>query len=234
MNLTDLQAKARMRNDLHSTKTIALTMAAFFLCYLPVLFYALVARLDGSKANFWFSYVSWLVHCFATIVNPVIYYTRANRFRFALKQFLKDLFGTEDLIQLAFLNNPKRRMQFNLTNTTSHSYHSYRRNATVFMASGANESCEEAKEERVIISPVPSSKAASQIVVGERGDASSNFHRTQTFQDSSCKKVNIGITTEEPSYKLKRRVDCQSLTESNEKQRGILAKRRNGISPGDS
>ena len=85
MNLTDLHAKARIRNDLNSTKSIGMTMVAFFLCYLPVLFYALMARLDGSKAKFWFSCASWLVHCFSTIVNPVIYYTRTNRFRFALK-----------------------------------------------------------------------------------------------------------------------------------------------------
>ena len=89
MHLTDLQAKARMRNDFNSTKTIAMTMAAFFLCYLPVFLYALVAQLDGSKANIWFSYASWLVHCFSTIVNPCIYYTRANKFRHCLETIFK-------------------------------------------------------------------------------------------------------------------------------------------------
>ena len=173
MNLTDLQAKARMRNDLHSTKTIAMTVVAFFLCYLPVLFYALVARLDGSRANFWFSYASWLVHCFSTIVNPVIYYTRANRFRFALKQFLKDPFGTGDLVQNAFLKNPKLGMQLNLTNTMIRSYQNDRRNETPFVAGGANRSGDKAWEERVIISSVSNSETVSQIVVGERGNASS-------------------------------------------------------------
>ena len=175
MNLTDLQAKARMRNDLNSTKTIALTIAAFFLCYLPVLIYALVARLDGSKANFWFFYTSWLVHCFSTIVNPLIYYTRAYRFRYALKQFLKDPFGKGDLVQTAFLKNPKRRLQLNHTITTIRSYHNDRRNEAAFMASGANRSGEKAGEERVI-SPVSNLKTASQIVVREGEDSSSNFH----------------------------------------------------------
>ena len=226
MHLTDLQAKARMRNDLNSTKTIAMTMAAFFLCYLPVLFYALVAQLDGSKANFWFSYTSWLVHCFSTIVNPLIYYTRANRFRFALKQFLKNPFGKGDSVQNAFLKNPKRGVQLNLANTAIRSYHNCGRNKTAAcMASGANKSSEEAKEERVIIFALSNSKAASQ------GDASFNFQRTQMFQDSSCKDVNTGITTEELSYKL---ADYQSVTETNERQRGILAKRRNVITPGAS
>ena len=226
MHLTDLQAKARMRNDFNSTMTIAMTMAAFFLCYLPVLLYALVAQLDGSKANFWFSYASWLVHCFSTIVNPLIYYTRANKFRFALKQFLKDPCGTGDSVQNAFLKNPKRGVQLNLANIAIRSYHNYGRNKTAaFMASGANKSAEEEKEEKVIIFPLSSSKAASQ------GDASSNFERTQMFQDSSCKDVNTGITTEELSYKLE---DCQSVTETNERQRGILAKRRNVITPGAS
>ena len=128
-----------MHNDLNSTKTIAMTMAAFFLCYLPVLLYAFVAQLDGSKANFWFSYASWLIHCFSTIVNPLIYYTRANKFRFALKQFLKDPCGTGDSVQNAFLKNPKRGVQLNLANIAIRSYHNYGRNKTAaFMASGAN------------------------------------------------------------------------------------------------
>ena len=93
------------------------------------------------------------------------------------------------------------------------------------MASGANKSAEEEKEEKVIIFPLSSSKAASQ------GDASFNFERTQMFQDSSCKDVNTGITTEELSYKLE---DYQSVTETNERQRGILAKRRDVITPGAS
>ena len=228
MHLTDLQAKARMCNDLNSTKTIAMTMAAFFLCYLPVLFYALVAQLDGSKANFWFSYASWLVHCFSTIVNPLIYYTRANRFRFALKQFLKNPFGKGDSVQNAILKNPKRGMQLHLANIAIRSYHNYGKNkSAAFMASGANKSAEEAKEERVIIFPLSSSNAASQ------GDASLkfNFQRTQMFQDSSCKDLNNGITTEELSYKL---AVCQSVTETNERQRRILAKRGNVITPGAS
>jgi len=214
MNLTDLQAKARMRNDLNSTKTIALTIAAFFLCYLPVLFYALVAQLDGSKANFWFSYTSWLVHCFSTIVNPLIYYTRAYRFRFALKQFLKDPFGKGDLVQNTFLKNPKRGMQVNLANTTFRSYHD-RRNETAFVDSGANCSGGKAREERVIISSVSNLKAASQIEVGEREDTSSNFHRTQMFQDSCGEDdENTGIPCEERFYKLERVVECKSVTET--------------------
>ena len=230
MNLTDLQAKARMRNDLNSTKTIALTIAAFFLCYLPVLIYALVARLDGSKANFWFSYTSWLVHCFSTIVNPLIYYTRAYRFRYALKQFLKDPFGKGDLVQTAFLKNPKRRLQLNQTITTIRSYHNDRRNEAAFMASGANRSGEKAGEERVI-SPVSNLKTASQIVVREGEDSSSNFHRTQMFQDSSGEDENTGISCEEPFHKLERAVECKSMTETDEKHKGILAKRRNVIAP---
>ena len=231
MNLTDLQAKARIRNDLNSTKTIAMTIAAFFLCYLPVLIYALVARLDGSKANFWFSYTSWLVHCFSTIVNPLIYYTRAYRFRYALKQFLKDPFGKEDLVQTAFLKNPKRGMLLNPTITTMRNYHNDRRNELAFMASGANRSGEKAREERVIISPVSNLKTASQIVVGEGEHSSSNFHRTQMFQDSSGEDENTRISCEEPFYKLERVVEFKSMTETNEKRKGILAKRRNVITP---
>ena len=220
-----------MRNDINSTKTIALTIAAFFLCYLPVLIYALVARLDGSKANFWFSYTSWLVHCFSTIVNPLIYYTRAKRFRYALKQFLKDPFGKGDSVQNTILKNPKRGMQLNPTITTMRSYHNDRRNEAAFMASGANTRGEKAREERVIIPSVANLKTASQIVVGEGEHSSSNFHRTQMFQDSSGEHENTGISCEEPFYKLERVVECKSMTETNEKHKVILAKRRNLITP---
>ena len=231
MNLTDLQAKARIRNDLNSTKTIAMTIAAFFLCYLPVLIYALVARLDGSKANFWFSYTSWLVHCSSTIVNPLIYYTRAKRFRFALKQFLKNPFGKGDSVQNAILKNPKRGMQLNLANTTIHGYHNGRRNEPAFVISGANRSDEKAWEEITITSHVSSSKAASQIEVEEQGDPSTNSHRTQMFQDSGGEEENIRIRSEEPIYKSNKVVECKSVTENSEKQTGIHVKRRNGIKP---
>ena len=231
MNLTDRQAKARMRKDLNSTKTIAMTMAAFFLCYLPVLFYALVARLDGSKANFWFSYTSWLVHCFSTIVNPLIYYTRAKRFRFALKHFLKDPFGKGDSVQNAILKNPKRRNQLDLANPKIQGYHNGGTNETAFVVSGATRSDEKAREETIIVSAVSSSKAALQIEVAERGDVSTNFHRTQLFEDSSREDQNIGIHSEEPFNKIERIVECKSMTETNEKHKGILAKRRNGIKP---
>ena len=231
MNLTDLQAKARIRNDLNSTKTIAMTIAAFFLCYLPVLIYALVARLDGSKANFWLSYTSWLVHCSSTIVNPLIYYTRAKRFRFALKQFLKNPFGKGDSVQNAILKNPKRGMQLNLANTTIHGYHNGR-NEPAFVTSGANRSDEKAWEEITITSHVSSSKAASQIEVEEQGDPPTNSHRTQMFQDSGGEEENIGIRSEEPIYKSNKVVECKSVTETSEKQTGIYVKRRNGIKPG--
>ena len=147
-----------------------MTLGAFFLCYLAVLFYALLARLDRSKANFWFSYAL----CFSTIVNPVIYYTTTNRFRFALKQFLKDPFGTIDLEQNAFLKSPRRGMKFYLANTMIRSYRNNRRNETAFVGNGANRSGEKARGENAIIYSVSSAKAGSQIVVGERGDASSS------------------------------------------------------------
>ena len=99
------------------------------------------------------------------------------------------------------------------------------------MASGANSSGEKAREERVIISPVSNLKTASQIVVGEGEDSSSNFHRTQMFQDSSGEDENTGISCDEPFYKLERVVECNSVTETNEKHKRILAKKRNVITP---
>ena len=80
------------------------------------------------------------------------------------------------------------------------------------------------KQEITIISHVSSSKAG--------GDPSTNSHPTHMFQDSGGEEENIGIRSEEPIYKSKKVVECKSVTETSEKQKGIHAKRRNGIKPG--
>jgi len=71
LNLPDLQAQARLQNDIKATKTIAMTIAAYFFSYVPALIvYAVVGNKEESQADSWFS----------SAVNPIIYYLRTSRF----------------------------------------------------------------------------------------------------------------------------------------------------------
>ena len=93
MNLSGLLSQ----NDIKATKTVAMTITAFFFCYVPVIVYAVIGQHDGrSQADSWFSFLSWFTLLFSTVVNPIIYYLRSSRFRSAFKQFIKDPFGSND------------------------------------------------------------------------------------------------------------------------------------------
>ena len=102
MNLPALQAQARLKSDIKTTKTIAITVAVFFICYVPALVYAGVGRLDRSPTDIWFSFLSWLALYFSSTANPIIYYLRTNKFRSVFKQFMKDPIGSSP-----FKENPR-------------------------------------------------------------------------------------------------------------------------------
>ena len=94
MNMPTLQAHARLRSDIKTTKTIAITVAVFFICYVPVIVYAGVGQHDGSNTDSWFSFLSWLARYFSSAGNPIIYYLRTNKLRSVFKQFMKDPIGS--------------------------------------------------------------------------------------------------------------------------------------------
>ena len=104
MNLHFLQEKARLKDDIKAIKTIGITIAAFFLCYVPAIVYAVVGLQKENLADSWFAFIAWYSLHISSAHNPTIYYLRASRCRYAFKQFLKDPFGSSDLKQ-----NPKVR-----------------------------------------------------------------------------------------------------------------------------
>ena len=96
LNLPSLQEKARLKDDIKSIKTIGITIAAYFLCYVPAILYAVVGLQKENLADSWFGFIAWYSLYISSALNPIIYYLRASRCRSAFKQFLKDPFGSSD------------------------------------------------------------------------------------------------------------------------------------------
>lgn len=96
MNIDAIQAQVRLQNYIKATKTIAMTVAAYFISYVPAIAYAVMGQKESNQADSWFGFVAWAATFFSSVVNPIIYYVRTSRFRSAFKQFLKDPFGSSD------------------------------------------------------------------------------------------------------------------------------------------
>lgn len=96
MNLSPLQAEARLQCEIKATKTIVITVAAYFLCYVPAILYAVVGSRELKQVNSWFAFIASSSLYISSALNPIIYYLRTKRFRSAFKQFLKDPFGSSD------------------------------------------------------------------------------------------------------------------------------------------
>ena len=96
MDLSALGAQARLRNDINASKTIAITIAAYFMSYVPAVTYAILGQQDVSQTDSWFAFIAWYATFFSSAVNPFIFYYRTRRFRAAIKQFFKDPFGKSD------------------------------------------------------------------------------------------------------------------------------------------
>ncbi|KAL9985918.1 hypothetical protein ACROYT_G008372 [Oculina patagonica] len=96
MNLPPLQAEARLKCDIKAITTIAITIATYFLCYVPSIVVAVVGLKHENQAEHWFGFTAWYCLYISSTVNPIIYYLRTNRFRSAFKQFFRDPLGSSD------------------------------------------------------------------------------------------------------------------------------------------
>ena len=90
MNLPVLADQGRLQSNIKTSKTIAITIAGYFISYLPAVVYVILGQQEESQTDCWFGFIAWYATYFSAAVNPFIYYYRTNRFRSALKQFLKD------------------------------------------------------------------------------------------------------------------------------------------------
>ncbi|CAH3184200.1 unnamed protein product, partial [Porites evermanni] len=115
MNLPVLADQGRLQSNIKTSKTIAITIAAYFISYLPAVVYAILGQQEESQTDSWFGFIAWYATYFSSAVNPFIYYYRTNRFRSALQQFLKDPFGKTD-----FKEKPKCRKREKKTDAEKH------------------------------------------------------------------------------------------------------------------
>ena len=96
MNLSTTQAEARLKQDVKATKTIAITIATYLACHIPIVVFAMIGLENASQAQNWFAFIVWYSINISSAANPIIYYTRLSRCRSAFKQFLKDPCGSTD------------------------------------------------------------------------------------------------------------------------------------------
>lgn len=96
LNLPPLQAEARLKEDIKAIKTIAMTIAAYLLCYIPSIAFAMAGTAGENLAGSWFGFIAWYCLYISSAVNPLIYYLRSSRCRSAFKQFLKTPFGSSN------------------------------------------------------------------------------------------------------------------------------------------
>lgn len=94
LNLPPLQAEARLKMDIKATKTVAMTLVAFYVCYIPaIVFFILFPDDDDISVSTWFAFVVLFCMFAASALSPVIYVLRSRRCCSALRQLANDPFG---------------------------------------------------------------------------------------------------------------------------------------------
>ena len=106
MNLPSSQAEARLREDVRATKTIAITIAAYFFCFIPITVFTAVVYKEDDDDD-WLSFTASSSIAFSSTVNPIIYFTRTRRYLSAFKQLLKNPFGSSDYKEKSNFNNTR-------------------------------------------------------------------------------------------------------------------------------
>ena len=80
--------------DIQAAKTVAITILAFLLCYIPPILFVIRDRYKSASAESrWPGFLAQFSIFISSGINPIIYCFRTRRFRSALKQFLKDPCG---------------------------------------------------------------------------------------------------------------------------------------------
>ena len=80
--------------DIQAAKTVAIQVFAFLVCYIPATFHSAWGHQRSHvRHDRWPGFLAQFCIFISSGINPVIYSFRTRRFRFALKQLLKDPCG---------------------------------------------------------------------------------------------------------------------------------------------
>ncbi|KAL9951404.1 hypothetical protein ACROYT_G044059 [Oculina patagonica] len=107
LNLPPLCAEARLKMDIKATKTVAMTVALYYICYIPTIVFSIWRHNEEDRVfNAWFAFIVTFCTFLSSALNPIIYVARNRRNRSALRQLLKNPCGTS-----AYRENPVRKEQ---------------------------------------------------------------------------------------------------------------------------
>ena len=95
--------------DMKAAKTVAMTVLAFLVCWIPSIILPVMGRLRSDQS--WGAGVLAQYSVYISSgINPIIYSLRTRRFRRALKQLLKDPFGRSPFEETDKAVTPQREI----------------------------------------------------------------------------------------------------------------------------
>ena len=110
MNLPNLQAEGREKQVIKATVTVALAVVTFYACYLPAITYSVWrSNTKYFTKHVWVSFFVAFCTFISSASNPVIYVLRNKRYREAIKQLVKDPFGSSSFQEKPIKNNRREK-----------------------------------------------------------------------------------------------------------------------------
>ena len=94
------QVNSRLKQDIKATMTVALAVVTYFICYAPALALAIWKKEYGMH-NDWVSFLVGFCTFISSASNPIIYVLRNKRYRDAIRQLVKDPFGSSPFQEMS-------------------------------------------------------------------------------------------------------------------------------------
>ena len=110
LNLPKLQAEGRESTISKPTVTVAMAVVTFYACYLPAITYSVWrGNTNYFTKHVWVSFLVAFCTFISSASNPIIYVLRNKRYREAIRQLVKDPFGSSSFQEKPVKNNRKEK-----------------------------------------------------------------------------------------------------------------------------